>query len=132
MDINRWWIGQTGRKYPHMVIYTSRDGLPADQFNYNSAFKDKDGTLYFGTIKGMVSFNPTKSIKNSFIPPIFISDIQINNESIPVRENGILKQSISLSKEIQLSYNSSNISFNIAALSFVSKKQCLSLYHGGV
>lgn len=127
-DNNSIWISTGGGlarldgDLPHMVIYTSRDGLPADQFNYNSAFKDKDGTLYFGTIKGMVSFNPTKSIKNSFIPPIFISDIQINNESIPVRENGILKQSISLSKEIQLSYNSSNISFNIAALSFVSPK----------
>ncbi|MEI2271798.1 response regulator [Sphingobacterium sp. ML3W] len=127
-DNNSIWISTGGGlvrldgNLPHMVIYTSRDGLPADQFNYNSAFKDKDGTLYFGTIKGMVSFNPTKSIKNSFIPPIFISDIQINNESIPVRENGILKQSISLSKEIQLSYNSSNISFNIAALSFVSPK----------
>ncbi|WP_244211753.1 hybrid sensor histidine kinase/response regulator transcription factor [Sphingobacterium detergens] len=127
-DNNSIWISTGGGlvrldgNIPHMVIYTSRDGLPADQFNYNSAFKDKDGTLYFGTIKGMVSFNPTKSIKNSFIPPIFISDIQINNESIPVRENGILKQSISLSKEIQLSYNSSNISFNIAALSFVSPK----------
>ncbi len=107
---------------PRRVIYTSRDGLPADQFNYNSAYKDSDGTLYFGTIKGMVSFNPTKSIKNSFIPPIFISGIQINNVSVPVRENGILKESISLSEEIQLTYDNSNISFNIAALSFVSPK----------
>src|SRR5690606_3898422 len=45
-----------------------------------------------------------------------------NNVSIPVRENGIVKQSISLSREIQLTYDSSNISFNIAALSFVSPK----------
>ncbi|WP_294186807.1 two-component regulator propeller domain-containing protein [uncultured Sphingobacterium sp.] len=107
---------------PRRVIYTSRDGLPADQFNYNSAFKDNDGTLYFGTIKGMVSFNPTKSIKNNFVPPIFISGIQINNANIAVRENGILKESISTAKEIQLTYDRSNISFNIATLSFVSPK----------
>lgn len=107
---------------PRRIIYTSRDGLPADQFNYNSAFKDNDGTLYFGTIKGMVSFNPTKSIKNNFVPPIFISGIQINNANIAVRENGILKESISTAKEIQLTYDRSNISFNIAALSFVSPK----------
>ncbi|WP_265712451.1 hybrid sensor histidine kinase/response regulator transcription factor [Sphingobacterium sp. InxBP1] len=102
------------------VIYTSRDGLPADQFNYNSAFKDEDGTLYFGTIKGMVSFNPKKSIKNSFVPPIFISSIQINNSEIAVDKAGPLPQSLSLTKEIKLSYDNSNISFNIAALSFVS------------
>ncbi|WP_294350895.1 two-component regulator propeller domain-containing protein [uncultured Sphingobacterium sp.] len=107
---------------PLRIIYTSRDGLPADQFNYNSAFKDNDGTLYFGTIKGMVSFNPTKSIKNNFVPPIFISGIQINNANIAVLENGILKESISTAKEIQLTYDRSNISFNIAALSFVSPK----------
>jgi len=107
---------------PRRIIYTSRDGLPADQFNYNSAFKDNDGTLYFGTIKGMVSFNPTKSIKNNFVPPIFISGIQINNANIAVRENGILKESITIAKEIQLTYDRSNISFNIAALSFASPK----------
>jgi len=107
---------------PRRIIYTSRDGLPADQFNYNSAFKDNDGTLYFGTIKGMVSFNPTKSIKNNFVPPIFISGIQINNANIAVRENGILKESISIAKEIQLTYDRSNISFNITALSFASPK----------
>ncbi len=127
-DNNSIWISTGGglvrldEGVPRRVIYTSRDGLPADQFNYNSAFKDSDGTLYFGTIKGMVSFNPTKSIKNSFIPPIFISGIQINNVSVPVRENGILKESISLSKEIHLTYDNSNISFHIAALSFVSPK----------
>ncbi|WP_333865496.1 hybrid sensor histidine kinase/response regulator transcription factor [Sphingobacterium sp.] len=127
-DNHTIWISTGGglvkleENVPRRVIYTSRDGLPADQFNYNSAFKDSDGTLYFGTIKGMVSFNPTKSIKNSFVPPIFISGIQINNSSVPVRENGILKQSISLSKEIHLTYDNSNISFNIAALSFVSPK----------
>ena len=127
-DNNSIWISTGGglirldEGIPRRIIYTSRDGLPADQFNYNSAFKDSDGTLYFGTIKGMVSFNPTKSIKNNFIPPIFISGIQINNVSIPVHENGIVKQSITLSKEIRLTYDSSNISFNIAALSFVSPK----------
>ncbi|WP_236582372.1 two-component regulator propeller domain-containing protein [Sphingobacterium spiritivorum] len=102
------------------VTYTARDGLPTDQFNYNSAFKDTDGTLYFGTIKGMVSFNPARSIKNHFVPPIFISGIQINNADVPVRSDGFLRQSISMSGLIRLTYDHSNINFNIAALSYVS------------
>jgi len=102
------------------VVYTARDGLPTEQFNYNSAFKDVDGTLYFGTIKGMISFNPSKSIKNHFVPPILISSIQINNADVPVRANGFLKRSISLSDELRLTYDHSNISFHIAALSYVS------------
>ncbi len=125
-DNNTIWIS-TGRglvrlddKNPKGIIYTARDGLPTEQFNYNSAFKDTDGTLYFGTIKGMVSFNPAKSIKNHFVPPIVISSIQINNADYPVREDGFLKRSISLTTEIKLTYDHSNINFNIAALSYAS------------
>jgi len=29
-----------------------------DQFNYNSGFKDKDGKLYFGGVRGMITFYP--------------------------------------------------------------------------
>ncbi|ERJ59435.1 hypothetical protein M472_11680 [Sphingobacterium paucimobilis HER1398] len=102
------------------TVFRARDGLPTDQFNYNSAFKDSDGTLYFGTIKGMVSFNPIKTIKNNFIPPVFISNFQINNRDVPVRKDGFLKSAISLTDEIKLTHDHSNINFNIAALSFAA------------
>lgn len=102
------------------VLYTAKDGLPTDQFNYNSAYKDTDGTLYFGTLKGMISFNPSKSFKNDYVPPLLISDIQINNKEVLVGGNSPLQQSISLTKELRLSYDKSNISFAIASLSFVS------------
>jgi ligand-binding sensor domain-containing protein/signal transduction histidine kinase/DNA-binding response OmpR family regulator len=105
---------------PEETIFTARDGLPTDQFNYNSAFKDSDGTLYFGTIKGMVSFNPAKTIKNNFVPPVFISNLQINNKDVAIGKDGFLQRSISLSKELRLTYDHSNINFNIAALSFAS------------
>ncbi|MGJ1265960.1 hybrid sensor histidine kinase/response regulator transcription factor [Sphingobacterium spiritivorum] len=125
-DNNTIWIS-TGKGLVRLeehnaksVIYTARDGLPTEQFNYNSAFKDTDGTLYFGTIKGMVSFNPARSIKNHFVPPILISNIQINNADVAVRADGFLRQSISMSGEIRLTYDHSNLNFNIAALSYVS------------
>ena len=39
-------------------IYNQFNGLPSRQFNYNSGYKAKDGTIYFGSINGFVSFNP--------------------------------------------------------------------------
>lgn len=107
-------------KEDQAVLYTAKDGLPTDQFNYNSAYKDHDGTLYFGTLKGMISFNPSKSFKNNYIPPLLISDLQINNMGVLVGKDSPLKQSISLTKELRLSYDKANLSFTIASLSFVS------------
>ncbi len=103
-----------------MTLYRVNDGLPTEQFNYNSSFKDKDGTLYFGTINGMVSFKPSAFVKNSSIPPVFITDILINNKAQDIHPQGLLKHSILHTESINLPYDSTNITFDIAALSFVA------------
>lgn len=100
--------------------YHSANGLPTEQFNYNSSFKNDDGTLYFGTVKGMISFNPKDFIKNTFVPPIYITGLQINNEEAPIgNEKNGLHQSITYTKNITLPYDQSNISIDVAALSYI-------------
>jgi ligand-binding sensor domain-containing protein len=39
-------------------VYTTANGLLSDQFNYNSGYKDANGVMYFGSVKGMISFKP--------------------------------------------------------------------------
>jgi ligand-binding sensor domain-containing protein/signal transduction histidine kinase/CheY-like chemotaxis protein len=100
--------------------YHSANGLPTEQFNYNSSFKNDDGTLFFGTVKGMISFNPNDFVKNNYIPPVYITGLQINNdEAIIGNEKTGLHKSITYTKEITLPYNSSNISIDVAALSYI-------------
>jgi ligand-binding sensor domain-containing protein/signal transduction histidine kinase/DNA-binding response OmpR family regulator len=100
--------------------YHSANGLPTEQFNYNSSFKNDDGTLFFGTVKGMISFNPKDFIKNTFVPPVYITGLQINNEEAPIRDekNG-LNKSITYTNNITLPYDKSNISIDVAALSYI-------------
>jgi signal transduction histidine kinase/DNA-binding response OmpR family regulator len=58
------WIGTDNglilinSKNLHLNRYTIANGLPTNQFNYSSAYMNKDGELFFGTINGMVSFYP--------------------------------------------------------------------------
>ena len=52
-----------GSKQNSIKIYTTANGLLSDQFNYNSAFKDTNGDMYFGNLNGMISFNPKNSLK---------------------------------------------------------------------
>ncbi|WP_147322001.1 hybrid sensor histidine kinase/response regulator transcription factor [Mucilaginibacter conchicola] len=99
--------------------YTRANGLLSDQFNYNSAFKDTDGTMYFGCVKGMVSFNPGQFKPNNFVAPVYITGFQVHNNEISVNgPDSLLKQSIICAKEIRLNHNQSSFSIDFAALSF--------------
>jgi ligand-binding sensor domain-containing protein/signal transduction histidine kinase/DNA-binding response OmpR family regulator len=100
--------------------YHTANGLPTEQFNYNSSYRDTNGTMYFGTVKGMVSFVPARFVKNPYVPPVYITGLQINNEEVPIRlKNSPLNQSITYAKSITLPYSSSNISLDVAALSYI-------------
>lgn len=105
----------------NIKIYTRASGLLSDQFNYNSAFKDTDGTMYFGCVKGMVSFNPSQFKKNDFIAPVYITGFQVHNQEISVNGNdSLLHRSIICTKQINLNHNQSSFSIDFAALSYPS------------
>ena len=101
-------------------IYTTANGLLSDQFNYNSGFIDEQGTLYFGSLKGMISFNPTSFKSNNVSPPLYFTGFQINNKDVTINENGPLKKSILFADHIELSYKQSSFSINFAALSYAA------------
>lgn len=99
------------------TVYTKANGLLNDQFNYHSGYKDKDGKLYFGSVKGMISFNPRDMITNNIMPPVFITGVQVNNKELQKGEDS---NSISFTKKITLPYNQSSVSIDFAALSYIS------------
>ncbi|RYY37491.1 MAG: histidine kinase [Sphingobacteriaceae bacterium] len=102
-------------------VYTKSNGLLNDQFNYNSAYKDGAGKMYFGSVKGLVSFNPSKFERNTFVPPVYITGFQVHNNELKVgQDNSPLKQSIISTKHITLDYRSSSFSIDFSALSYTS------------
>jgi ligand-binding sensor domain-containing protein/signal transduction histidine kinase/DNA-binding response OmpR family regulator len=100
-----------------MKIYRSSHGLLTEQFNYNSGYRHTDGTLFFGTMKGLIGFNPKELHQTGYIPPVYITGIQVNNSELPIN-NTSLKTSVTYNPHITLPYDSSNISLNVAALSY--------------
>src|SRR6185312_9074992 len=102
-----------GRKT--IKTYKKSNGLLSDQFNYNSAFRDTDGMLYFGSVKGLIRFNPAAFVKNNAIPPVYITGIQINNKEYPVnKERSPLTESITYTPRLELPYDQSTISVDFA------------------
>lgn len=103
----------------YVRVYTTKDGLLGNQFNYKSAVKGKDGKFYFGGIEGLIAFNPNSSEKSTYQAPVYISKFSIYNQEITVHTPGSpLKKCISHTDEVVLSYDQSNISFDVALLSY--------------
>ena len=102
-------------------VYTVANGLLSDQFNYQSSYRDKNGRIYFGSINGFISFEPSTFIENDFLPPVVITDFMLFNKRVAVGDEGSpLKQSITLSESIELKSNQNSFSFRVAALSYQS------------
>jgi ligand-binding sensor domain-containing protein len=101
-------------------VYTTANGLLNDQFNYHSGFKDSEGRLYFGSVRGMVSFKPESFIPRRIAPPVYITGFQVYNKDVEVDSNGVLPRSIIMTDEIVLPHDMSSISIDFAALSYIS------------
>ena len=101
--------------------YTTVNGLLSEQFNYNSGYRAPDGRLYFGSVKGMISFRPDDFGKERFIPPVYITSLQVNNQEMEAGQEGSpLRSSILHTQRIELPFDRSSLSFEIAALSYVT------------
>ncbi|MFP9114411.1 two-component regulator propeller domain-containing protein [Flavobacterium sp. RHBU_3] len=104
-----------------LKVFTKSNGLLSDQFNYCSAFQDSDGQMYFGSVKGLISFNPGTFTKNMYSPPLYITDIFINNKEVSVGgEDSPLSKSVIFSDAITLTNNQSSFRLEFASLGFTS------------
>jgi signal transduction histidine kinase/ligand-binding sensor domain-containing protein/DNA-binding response OmpR family regulator len=108
--------------------YHTTDGLPTEQFNFNSSFKDTDGTMYFGTLRGMISFRPERIMKNNFIPPVYITALQINNKDVITGSSGPLKYAVMHTARLVLPHDLANVTIDVASLSYISPKSNHYLY----
>ncbi len=102
-------------------VFTRKDGLVSSQFNYKSGLKTNQGKFYFGSLEGLLAFDPDNFEDNRYIPPVYLTRITVNNEEIhPLDKSGILRQGISHARKIVLKHNQSTISFDFVALSYTA------------
>ncbi|TVZ55644.1 signal transduction histidine kinase [Lutibacter sp. Hel_I_33_5] len=84
------------------------DGIQGNEFNYGAYLKGYNGDLYFGGANGLTAFNPNKITENSFVPPVLITDVLINNQ--PYKKK--------YKEKITLTHDQNVFGFNFIALSY--------------
>ncbi|REG98479.1 ligand-binding sensor domain-containing protein [Flavobacterium aquicola] len=112
-----------------VTTYTTANGLLSDQFNFCSAYKDKDNKMYFGSARGLISFNPSEFKVDSFVPPVYVTGLQINNKEIMAGQKGSpLLKSIIYAPKITLQYNQSTFSLDFSALGYTAPQALVYAY----
>jgi len=108
--------------------YNTGDGLQDMEFEANACLKTRDGQIYFGGVNGFNSFFPKDIRVNSYVPPVFVTDFQVQNKTITGGQNEVLKEDISYTKRLRLDYKQATFSFGFAALNFTTSKNNRFLY----
>ena len=105
-----------------VTLYMKNEGLPENSFSMG-ADKAPDGRLFFGTRNGLVSFYPDSLKRWEEVPPVFLTDLKINNEAFQTRDDNIRGEYITYVDSIRLRYNENNILIQYAALDFVQSSK---------
>lgn len=99
--------------------YSINDGLLANDFNYNSVFKDANGYLYFGSFEGINYFDPTNILSNTNPPRLCFTDLKLFNKSVtPDSENSPLKKIVSETDHLTLDYKASVFTIEFAGINY--------------
>tara|TARA_R110002126_G_scaffold291782_1_gene458025 strand:- start:48374 stop:52651 length:4278 start_codon:yes stop_codon:yes gene_type:complete len=107
--------------------YDVNDGLQSNEFSELTAFKAKDGKMFFGGVNGFSTFYPSNIISNKTKAETVLTKFSIFNEPVKIGENingrVILKNAINATKEIELKYSENNFSFEFSALHYAASKK---------
>ncbi len=87
--------------------YDSKNGLQSDEFNTNCTYQMADGTFFFGGVKGISYFNVNELKTNSFVPPIKLTQLKIQDSLYNSQRS-----------DVALSHTQNFIDFRFAALNF--------------
>ena len=96
--------------------FSVANGLPNNQFDYNSCFKDSKGVIYMGTVNGLLSFSPERVLSVHNYPKVFITGFNITgSDSTSLKKTLLMKESILYTKDLNLKHNQNTFSIDYAS-----------------
>ncbi len=119
------WLGtenglsQFNKMSKSFTNFSFKDNLSGTEFFYESSARNDKGELFFGTTRGLISFHPDSISSRQNNAPVKLTELKIQNQTVKPSKNSVLKQTISLTDQIDLRYNQNYLSFEFAALNYI-------------
>ncbi len=97
--------------------YRFTDEPYVNYYSENASLLCEDGIMLWGTLDGLIVFDPSEIRLNKDVPPVVLTDFYIFDQRIETyQKNSPLKQSISKAKEVTLKYEQRTFTLNFACL----------------
>jgi ligand-binding sensor domain-containing protein/uncharacterized membrane-anchored protein YhcB (DUF1043 family) len=100
---------KTGEKI--VTTYGKDEGFSGVECNTNGIYNDPDGSIWFGTVNGLIKYSPNEYIENNTLAKINISNIRLFYRDTLLQEGS------------ELSYNLNNISFNYSGICLTNPRK---------
>lgn len=95
-------------------VFTTLEALPENRFNANSSFLDSNGILYFGTINGFISFDPTLLLPNKIVPHPALTKLTCTGKNQKHVLYGMENHDFSIN------YTENNVTFDFATFTYTA------------
>ena len=96
--------------------FSKHNGIRISEFTPGSCMVTADNEIFFGGNDGFVSFYPQQFKINSYVPPVRITKISVNNRPLD-------HTFLSSGKKLRLNYKQSNLAIEFSALNYVYPHQ---------
>jgi len=100
------------------VNFYAEDGIQSNEFRRGSHFKGRNDKMYFGGIKGITTFYPSRIFYETPLLNLVFTDFMLNNRPVRIGPSEILKKSINETATIRLKYNQHSFVFFFTVLEF--------------
>ena len=101
-----------------LVRYDPDDGLQGFQFYRFAAYASSSGTMYFGGLNGLNTFDPGNIQLSDFKPPVVLTGFRLFQKNLEISQESPLKKNIMLTDTIELAHNENDFAVTFAALDF--------------
>ncbi|NDW19113.1 response regulator [Dysgonomonas sp. 216] len=120
---NLWISSENGitkfdKKGNSFMTYHFSEKTYGNHFNENANLFCRNGDMMWGSLDGVIAFNPESFIPEENTPPVTLTDFFIYNQKAKAGEpDSPLKKSISYSDKVELNYKQNTFTIEFATLS---------------
>ncbi len=100
--------------------YGRKEGFIGIECIHNAAGRDRQGRLWFGTLKGAARYDPAAGRLTATPPNIHITDLRLFQESV---DRNLFRQGLAPSSNLAFDYRQNHLTFGYTGLDFNAPRQ---------